>query len=106
MRAGQLRHRVELQTRVNTVDDIGQPSTSWLTTATVWADVRYQSGISTIKSGAEVSIGRVSVRMRYRAAAAGQRIVFGDEVFLIQSVAPDEKRVHIDCVCEVINADT
>lgn len=106
MKAGMLRHRVFLQTRVATVDELGQPSTSWLTTATVWADVRYLSGLSAIKSGADVSLTKCSVRMRHRAVNAGQRIVYGDEVFEIDAVLPDGKREFVDCVVRVINADT
>ena len=106
MKAGQLRHRVQLQSRLEVFDDIGQPSTSWLTTATVWADVRYLSGLSAIKSGADVSLTKCSVRMRHRAVNAGQRIVYGDEVFEIDAVLPDGKREFVDCVVRVINADT
>lgn len=106
MKAGQLRHRVALQDRVSTVDEIGQPSTSWLTTATAWADVRYLSGLSAIKSGADVSVSKCSIRMRHRAVNAGQRIVYGDEVFEIDAVLPDGKREFVDCVVRVINADT
>lgn len=106
MKAGQLRHRVFLQDRVSTTDDIGQPSSSWLTTATVWADVRYLSGLSAIKSGADVSVSKCSIRMRHRAVSAGQRIVYGNEVFEIDAVLPDGKREFVDCVVRVINADT
>ena len=106
MKAGQLRHRCEIQTRVDTVDSIGQPSTSWLTTATVWADVRYLSGLSAIKSGADVSVSKCSIRMRKRAVNAGQRIVYGNEVFEIDAVLPDGRREYLDCVVRVINADT
>ena len=106
MKAGQLRHRCEIQTRLDTVDSIGQPSTSWLTTATVWADVRYLSGLSAIKSGADVSVSKCSIRMRKRAVNAGQRIVYGDEVFEIDAVLPDGRREYLDCVVRVINADT
>ena len=105
MKAGQLRHRVQLQSRLEVFDDIGQPSTSWLTTATVWADVRYLSGLSAIKSGADVSLTKCSVRMRQRAVNAGQRIVYGNEVFEIDAVLPDGKREYVDAVCKVINAD-
>ena len=105
MKAGQLRHRVTLQSRVDTVDEVGQPSTSWLTTAAVWADVRYLSGLSAIKSGSDVSVSKCSIRMRHRAVNAGQRIVYGNEVFEIDAVLPDGKREYVDAVCKVINAD-
>ena len=105
MKAGQLRHRVEIQSRLDVTDEIGQPSTSWLTTATVWADVRYLSGLSAIKSGADVSVSKCSIRLRHRAITAGQRIVYGNEVFEIDAVLPDGKREYLDCVVRVINAD-
>ena len=106
LNATNLRHRVELQSRVETVDELGQPSTSWLTTASVWADIRYQSGLSSIKSGADVSIVKVSIRMRHRAVNAGQRITHDGVAFNIESVLPDARRAYVDCVCEVINAQT
>lgn len=105
MSAGQLRHLVELQSQVATQDELGQPSTSWLTTASVWADIRYQSGLSSIKSGADVSVVKVSIRMRHRAVNAGQRITHDGVAFNIESVLPDARRAYVDCVCEVINAD-
>jgi SPP1 family predicted phage head-tail adaptor len=105
MKAGLLRNRVELQSRLEVFDDIGQPSTSWLTTATVWADIRYLSGLSTLKAGADVSVSKCSIRMRYRAVNAGQRIVYGNEVFEIDAVLPDGKREYVDCVARVVNAD-
>lgn len=102
MSAGQLRHLVALQSKVDTVDEIGQPSTSWLTTASVWADIRYQSGLSSIKSGADVSVVKVSIRIRYRAVNAGQRILHDGIAFNIESVLPDARRAYVDCVCEVV----
>ena len=103
MSAGQLRHLVALQSPIGTQDDTGQPSTAWLTTATVWADIRYQTGLSAIKSGSDVSVVRVSIRMRYRAINAGQRVTFEGVVFNIEAVQPDVRRAYVDCVAEVIN---
>ena len=105
MKAGLLRHRVTLQTQVATVDDIGQPSTSWLDTASLWADVRYLTGLGALKAGADTSVGKCTIRLRHRAIEAGQRIVYGDEVFDIKQILPDGKKSYVDCVYEVINAD-
>jgi SPP1 family predicted phage head-tail adaptor len=102
MSAGQLRHLVALQSQVATQDELGQPSTAWLTTASVWADIRYQSGLSSIKSGADVSVVKVSIRMRYRSVNAGQRITHDGVAFNIESVLPDARRAYVDCVCEVV----
>ena len=104
MSAGQLRHRVDLQSPVATQDAQGQPSTAWLTTATVWADIRYQTGVSAIKSGADISVVRVSIRMRHRAINAGQRVLHDGVAYNIIAVQPDVRRAYVDCVSEVIDA--
>jgi SPP1 family predicted phage head-tail adaptor len=101
---GQLRHRVTLQSQVATQDEIGQPSTAWLDTATVWADIRYLSGVAAIKAGMDTSIAKVSIRVRYRPVSVAQRIVYRDEVYSIQVVLPDAKRTYLDLVCEVVSA--
>ena len=102
MRAGLLRSLCEIQSLTQTVDEIGQPSTAWLTTATTYGDVRYMSGLSAIKAGADVSLTKVSIRIRFRVVSPGQRILSGGVVFAIQAVLPDAKRVYVDLVAEVI----
>lgn len=102
MNAGQLRHRVTLQTLTTGQDEIGQPVTAWTDTATVWADVRYLSGLSAIKAGADVSLSKVSIRLRYRAVNAGQRVKHGTVIYAIEAVLPDAKRSFVDLVCEVV----
>ena len=104
MSAGQLRHRVDLQSRVDTVDALGQPSTTWQSVAFLWGDVRYLTGLSAIKAGADTSASKVSIRLRHGTFNAGQRVVYGDEVFNIEAVLPDGKRQYVDLVCESINA--
>jgi len=104
MSAGQLRSLVDLQSQVATQDELGQPSTSWTTVASVWADIRYQNGMESIKSGADVSIVRASIRMRHRAVNAGQRVMYGTTVFNILAVQPDVRGAYVDLVCEVVNA--
>ena len=104
MSAGHLRHRVEVQSPVTTQDDVGQPSTSWTTSGYLWANVRHLTGVSAIKAGADTSVAKVSIRLRHASFNAGQRVVYGDEVFNIEAVLPDGKRQYVDLVCESINA--
>ena len=106
MSAGQLRHRVDLQQKVSGVDEIGQPVTTWESVAFLWGDVRYLTGVSAIKAGADTSASKVSIRLRHGTFNAGQRIVYGNEIFDVQAVLPDGKRQYVDLVAEVINADT
>ena len=104
MKAGSLNHRVEIQTQQNTFDDIGQPSTAWQTVAQLWANVRFVSGLSAIKSGADTSVVKASIRVRHGSFNAGQRVLHDGKVFDIQAVLPDGKREYVDLVCVAINA--
>ena len=105
MSAGARDKYCALQSVAATVDEIGQPSTAWTTDRMVWADIEYLNGLSTIKSGADTSVTKVSIRVLHGAFNAGQRLVYKGHVFDIQSVIPDGKRKEIDLVCQVINAD-
>ena len=99
MKAGQLRHRIDLQSPVSTQDDTGQPSTSWLSTAFLWGDVRYLSGLSAIKAGADTSTSKVSIRVRHGSFNAGQRVLHDGKTYAIDAVLPDGKKQYIDLVC-------
>lgn len=103
MNMGQLRHRVTLQTQVATQDGLGQPSTSWLDTVTIWSDIRHQNGLETIKGGLDASLVKASIRIRYRAVNAGQRVLYGTQVYDIRAVLPDAKKTYCDLVCEAVN---
>lgn len=97
-----LRTRVTLQTLTAGVDSIGQPVTTWVDTAVLWADVRYLSGLSAIKAGADVSLSKVSIRLRYRTVTAGQRIKQGANIYNIEAVLPGARRAYVDLVCESV----
>ena len=101
MYAGQLKNKVTLQTLTETVDPIGQPINTWVDVATVWADIRYLSGLESIKSDADVSIAKVSIRVRYRAdIKPSMRAVCDGVIYQIKAVLPSGK-VYIDLACEV-----
>lgn len=86
-------------------DSAGQPLTTWVKVADVWADIRHKSGLETIKADAETSIVKASIRIRYRTGIdAGMRVLHGSRVYDIKAVLPDvATRQHVDLVCEVIN---
>ena len=104
MTAGARRHLCALQNRVDLVDSIGQPSIEWQTVRQFKADIKYLSGLSTIKSGADTSITKVSIRALHGAFDAGQRVVSDGVVFEIQTVIPDGRRKELDLVCTVQSA--
>ena len=105
---GNLRHRVTLQQLAAGQDALGQPVQTWSAVATsIAADVRYLSGLATIRSGADASLTKASVRLRYRTGInAGMRVLHGTTVLDIRAVLPAPRKDYLDLVCEVVNGQT
>jgi len=75
----------------------------WGDVATVWADIRHQNGLETVKADAQTSIVKASIRIRYRTDIdASMRVKYGALIYSIKAVLPDlvAKR-HVDLVCEL-----
>lgn len=104
IRAGQLTRQVTISRRDIGSDSLGQPVNTWSDFATVWADVRHQSGMEAVKAGAIVSTVKASIRIRYRTdLTAGDRVALGSTTYEIKAVMPDEQRREFtDLVCEVV----
>lgn len=103
MDAGRLDRIVDIQQRTTTQDAIGQPVESWSLVASVWANIRYQSGIEAIKSDADHSIVKANLRIRYRTGIThGMRVQSGDDLFQINAVLPWGRNQYLDLVCESI----
>lgn len=85
-------------------DDVGQPTQTWSTLATVWANVRYLSGSQAIQGGAETATSLASIRIAYRTnVTTAMQVVLGSTVFRITAVLPDEvNKLHTDLACEVV----
>lgn len=104
MSAGAYNCRVSLQQLTGTFDDAGQPVETWVEVSPLWASIRHLSGMQTLKAGAEASIVKASVRIRWRAGVtAAMRIVYGAQVYKISAVMPDlASRKFVDLVCEAV----
>jgi SPP1 family predicted phage head-tail adaptor len=103
MPIGMRRVRGQLQSPPNTQDAQGQPSGSWTTVATIYADVRHLNGLEAIRAGADTSIVQTSVRIRYRTnVTAAMRLAFGSKTHEIKAVLPDAKKRWLDLACEVV----
>lgn len=104
--AGTLRHRISIEQRAAGQDAAGQPVESWDSVAEVWADIRFVSGLAAIRAGADTSVTKASIRIRFRTGIdAGMRVVHGTARYAITAVQPDlARREYVDLVCEVINA--
>lgn len=107
MQAADFDQRVTLRTRAAGQDAIGQPVLTWTDVATVWANVRYNSGAESIKAGADTSVVKASIRIRSGASVTpAMRAVHGTVVFEIKAVLPNRRKGYVDLVCEVINAQS
>jgi SPP1 family predicted phage head-tail adaptor len=105
MGAGALNFRVRLQQRPSGKDDFGQAIVGdWVDVATLWADVRHISGLEAVKSGADLSTVRASVRIRYRAGVtADMRLLIDGRSYDIRAVLPTSDRAFLDLACENTN---
>lgn len=104
MNAGDLNNRVTIQQQGPSKDALGQLVTTWTDVATVWANIRHNSGIETIRAGADASTVRASIRIRYKSGLnAGMRVVAGSAVYLVKAVMPDMGgKEFVDLACEMV----
>jgi len=65
VRAGSLRHRVELQSDTGTADSAGQITATWTTYSTVYAEVIYKGGSETVRGQQVDAKYQAVVRIRY-----------------------------------------
>ena len=87
MRAGQLRHRVEIQSASQSRGSTGEVLTSYSTIATVWASVEPVSGREYFEALAGRAEGAVLVRMRYYAGLT--------TTHRLRWTEPDTSTVHL-----------
>lgn len=98
---GKLNQRINIERRAAGQNAIGQPVANWELVSAVWADIRFQSGISAIKGDSDTSLVKVSIRIRFRAGLdAGMRVVQTSAIYDIKAVLPSHDRQFIDLVCE------
>lgn len=115
MRAGSLNTRVHILAMTGTADPLGQPVEAWTLAQTVWADVRYQTGLQSLSADRLNSGGRASIRIRQtgcsKGITAGMRaviggtladgVVTGGTVYKIMDT-PRQGRDAIDLVVEAV----
>lgn len=98
IRAGQLRHRIDVQNRSVTLDSFGGQPLTWTTFATVWADVLPMSAREREASQAiNVEVSH-EITVRYRSdfadpkVMASRRIVYRGRYFNIQGIGNVDER--------------
>lgn len=103
MEAGFLNRRIAIECQSELYDEIGQPINAWLPILSVWGNIRHLSGVETIKSDADVSIVKASIRIRYRLGlTAGMRADHLGKIYNIKAVLQDSQHRYTDLVCEVV----
>lgn len=104
MRAGQLRHRVALQTVTETRDAVGGIVSGWATTVTLWAAVEPLRGREFFQARAEQAGVDTRIRIRYRAGVVPkQRITWDGHTYDIEAVIePDSRRRELHLMCSEV----
>jgi SPP1 family predicted phage head-tail adaptor len=99
MRAGQLRHRLDLQTKVPTRGSFGEEILTWKTQVTVWGSVESLSGREYLQAQANQLQSEVThqIRLRYyKGLRPDWRIKFGSRIFdILSGLNPDERNKEL-----------
>ena len=103
--AGKMKARVTISARDAGLDGAGQPVDTWTVIASrIAADVRYPSGVSEIRAGADSETLKASVRIRYRTDLdAGMRVAHRSRVLNIRAVVPNHADGYVDLICEAVS---
>ncbi|PIF22183.1 MULTISPECIES: phage head closure protein [Pantoea] len=91
MRAGILKHKIDLQSHEDVQDPVtGEITEIWETQASVWAEVAPLSGREFIAANAIQSEIRVRITIRYRDDVNSDwRILFRGQIYNIAAILPD-----------------
>jgi SPP1 family predicted phage head-tail adaptor len=93
MRAGTLRHRVEIQQAEITRDSFGDEQEVWTAHATVWAAILPLVGREYFTAQQTVNEEMFRLQMRYvPGVQPAMRLVFGERVFNIRAIQNLEER--------------
>lgn len=101
MRAGLLRHRVQLQRRENKRNEIGEEVPTWVPVSGGWAAIEPLRGRELLRNNEIRAETTHRVTMRWRPGLdTAQRIVFGHRYFNIEScLTRDERRFEVEMLC-------
>ncbi len=104
MRAGRLRHRIQLQHATETQDTTGDPVRRYTTYATVWASIQPVRGAEYFTAQQAGASRQHEVRIRYRDdVEETDRIVYGSRTFEVEAVlTPWEVHSELLLYCKEI----
>lgn len=97
--------RVKLQAQQTVQGPMGDTS-AWVDVATVWAEVRYLSGVQFVRAGAQAGQASVSIKINRRdGLSQSMRVLYKGRTFEILAVLPDEiERVYTFLACKELQA--
>ena len=102
MRAGKLRNKIIIESKVDTVNSVGDAIPAWSTFATVWAEIVTQSGREFQNAQQIHSTLNLMLKIRYIDGVLPQmRINNGGRYYnILSSVDPDGRRVMLTVMCD------
>ena len=103
MNVGRMRYRIEIENFVSTTDADGFVLETWNSFTTVWADITPVSGKEYLNSAQTLSEVTSKIYIRYISSIkTTMRIMFGDRIFNIQSILPDERNGMITIMAKEV----
>jgi len=104
LRAGRLRHRVELQSVTRTQDGYGEADESWSTYTTVWAAIEPLRGQERYLAQQVNSDTEIKVVVRYNSSVDSEdRVLIGSRVLEVVGVInPGERDEYLELLCREI----
>jgi SPP1 family predicted phage head-tail adaptor len=107
MNTGDLRHRIEIQSRSESVDSHGGAIFTWSTDTTVWASVLTLTGRK-LELARQIN-GEATIEVRFRYCSTGgapnitmqDRIKYGDRIFEPKYIVNENERdIMMRVVCK------
>jgi head-tail adaptor len=99
-----LRHRLMLDLPTHLPDDMGGQQKQWTQSAILWGEVRAPGlleGLEVGDAGQEVPRSGVVIRVRRRASLApGQRLRWGERIFLLRAIRDDGISPYVELLTE------
>jgi SPP1 family predicted phage head-tail adaptor len=93
MRAGTLRHKIELHAKTSTQGSFGELSDSWSRYAYAFAAIKPLKGIEAEHAKQVHAEAEIQITMRYNASVTEtDRIIFGTRTFEINAVINNDER--------------
>ena len=101
MRAGTLKHRISIQQKIQTSDDMGGYTETWEDLYSVWAAIWPLSGKEYLASGRKEGEVTHRIRIRYRdGILPSHRVKYGSRIFDIRvGLNHEEQNKYLDLMC-------